>query len=108
MVPLKWGDVLSTLLPGAAALYAISPYFARLDAILQNLDKAGLVGANFNANRRFSTAVNLDLTLRRVEKIDGYGRQLRGWKHRPVAFLGRQPRFTRQFEKDGHLDQVLV
>src|SRR5258708_4159077 len=66
------------------------------------------VGVHLTANYRFSTPANLDLTLKRVEKGYGYGRQLGGWKHRPVAFLGRQPRFTRQFEKDGRLDQVLV
>ncbi|SRR6266550_1375999 len=30
MVSLKWGDVLSMLLPGAVALYAIAPYFPLL------------------------------------------------------------------------------
>jgi len=30
MVSLKWGDVLSMLLPGAVALYAIAPYFPQL------------------------------------------------------------------------------
>jgi hypothetical protein len=43
MVSLKWGDFLSTLLPGCVALFAISPYFGRLDAIAKNLDKAGPV-----------------------------------------------------------------
>ena len=43
MVSLKWGDFLSTLLPGAVALFAISPYFGRLRAIADDLNKAGPV-----------------------------------------------------------------
>src|ERR1019366_9579539 len=43
MVSLKWGDFLSTLLPGAVALFAVAPYFARLNAIIQNLNAAGPV-----------------------------------------------------------------
>jgi hypothetical protein len=41
MVPLKWGDVLSTLLPGAVALFAVAPYFRSLSYWFNNLDKAG-------------------------------------------------------------------
>jgi hypothetical protein len=41
MVPLKWSDVLSTLLPGAVALYAIAPVFPSLRDRLRNLDGAG-------------------------------------------------------------------
>ena len=41
MVSLKWGDFLSTLLPGAVALFAIAPYFPELNNVIQNLDKAG-------------------------------------------------------------------
>jgi hypothetical protein len=37
MVSLKWGDVLSTLLPGALALFAVAPFFPFLDARFRNL-----------------------------------------------------------------------
>lgn len=37
MVSLKWGDVLSTLLPGALALFAIASYFPSLDARMRSL-----------------------------------------------------------------------
>jgi hypothetical protein len=39
MVSLKWGDVLSTLLPGGLALFAIAPFFPLLDAYMNALDK---------------------------------------------------------------------
>ena len=41
MVSLKWGDVLSMLLPGAVALFAISPYFPLLDERIRKMDQAG-------------------------------------------------------------------
>ena len=41
MVPLKFGDLLSLLLPGAEALFAITPYFPTLNDIFNKLDKAG-------------------------------------------------------------------
>jgi fluoride ion exporter CrcB/FEX len=41
MVSLKWGDVLSTLLPGAVALFAVAPYFPTLKRWIDNLDKSG-------------------------------------------------------------------
>jgi hypothetical protein len=43
MVTLKWSDVLSMLLPGVVALYAIAPAFPSLQARLVNLDGAGTV-----------------------------------------------------------------
>jgi hypothetical protein len=39
MVPLKWGEVLSTLLPGAVALFAVAPYFPSLQHWFENIDK---------------------------------------------------------------------
>ena len=39
MVSLKWGDILSTLLPGALALFGVAPYFPLLDGYMKNLDK---------------------------------------------------------------------
>src|ERR1700674_5533036 len=54
------------------------------------------------------SARNLDFSPRGVEKVNRDGRQLRGRKHRPVAFLGRQSRLTCQVEKDGRFNQVLV
>src|SRR5690348_5203361 len=42
MVSLKWGDVLSMLLPGAVALYAIAPYFPQLqERINEIFDRTG-------------------------------------------------------------------
>jgi hypothetical protein len=41
MVSLKWGEVLSTLLPGALALYAIAPWFALLRDRMSKLDTIG-------------------------------------------------------------------
>ena len=41
MVSLKWGDVLSTLLPGTVALFAVSPYYPLLDEQIKNLNSAG-------------------------------------------------------------------
>jgi hypothetical protein len=41
MVPLKWGDVLSTLLPGAVALFAVAPCFPSLWSWFEKIDKAG-------------------------------------------------------------------
>lgn len=43
IVSLKWGDVLSTLLPGMVALFAIAPYFPALDRKMENLENVGLV-----------------------------------------------------------------
>jgi hypothetical protein len=40
MLSLKWGDVLSTLLPGAVALLAVAPYFPSLASRMENIDKA--------------------------------------------------------------------
>lgn len=45
MVSVKWGDVLSTLLPGVVALFAISPYFPSLKDRINDLDKIGIAGA---------------------------------------------------------------
>jgi hypothetical protein len=42
MVSLKWGEVLSTLLPGAVALFAIAPYFPVLSVWFEKLDKGGI------------------------------------------------------------------
>ena len=41
MVTLKWGDVLSMVLPGAVALFAVSPYFPLLDERIRKMDQAG-------------------------------------------------------------------
>jgi len=41
MVSIKWGDVLSTLLPGAVALFAVAQYFPALNGWIQNLNSAG-------------------------------------------------------------------
>ncbi len=38
MVSLKWGDVLSTLLPGSVALFAIAPYFPLLHEQMLHLN----------------------------------------------------------------------
>jgi multisubunit Na+/H+ antiporter MnhG subunit len=40
MVSLKWGDVLSLLLPGVVALFAISPYFPALYERVLKIDQA--------------------------------------------------------------------
>lgn len=42
MVSLKWGDVLSTVLPGAVAVFAIAPWFPPLWAIAIDLNHASL------------------------------------------------------------------
>ena len=42
MVSLKWGDVLSTLLPGAVALVAIAPFFPLLHEQILNPSGLGL------------------------------------------------------------------
>lgn len=42
MVPLKWGEVLSTLLPGAVAIFAIAPHFPTLANLFANIDKIGV------------------------------------------------------------------
>jgi hypothetical protein len=39
MVSLKWGDVLSTLLPGSLALFSIAPFFPSLNKVMLNLEK---------------------------------------------------------------------
>jgi hypothetical protein len=44
MVSLKWGEVLSTLLPGTVVLYAISPHIEWLDQRLGNLDSLQIGG----------------------------------------------------------------
>jgi len=44
MVSLKWGEVLSTLLPGAVALFAIAPYFPTLKDRIDHVSGAGLEG----------------------------------------------------------------
>ena len=41
MLSLKWGDVLSILLPGAVALFAVAPYFPSLANRMDSIDKAG-------------------------------------------------------------------
>lgn len=41
MIPAKFGDVLSTILPGALAIFAIAQYFPTLNDQIQKLDKAG-------------------------------------------------------------------
>lgn len=41
MVSLKWGDVLSHLLPGAVLLYAAAPLFPRLHALTTDPSKIG-------------------------------------------------------------------
>jgi hypothetical protein len=41
MVPLKWGTVISTLLPGALALFAIASFFPSLNAKIQNPEAIG-------------------------------------------------------------------
>lgn len=43
MVSLKWGDALSTLLPGALALFAIAGFFPLLDAKIHNVEQIGTV-----------------------------------------------------------------
>jgi hypothetical protein len=44
MFSVKWGDVLSMLLPGVIALVAVAPYSPLLESWLNNLDKYGLAG----------------------------------------------------------------
>ena len=46
MVSLRWGDVLSTLLPGSVALFAVSPHIPVVAARLENLNEIG-IGAGF-------------------------------------------------------------
>jgi hypothetical protein len=41
MVSLKWGDALSTLLPGALALFALAGFFPSLDARIHNVEQIG-------------------------------------------------------------------
>jgi hypothetical protein len=41
MVSLKWGDALSTLLPGALALFALAGFFPALDARIHNVEQIG-------------------------------------------------------------------
>jgi H+/gluconate symporter-like permease len=41
MVSLKWGDALSTLLPGALALFAVTGFFPPLDARIHNIEQVG-------------------------------------------------------------------
>ena len=41
MVSLKWGEVLSTLLPGAVAVFALSPYIPQLGNWFQRIDQIG-------------------------------------------------------------------
>jgi hypothetical protein len=41
MVSLKWGDALSTLLPGALALFALAGFFPSLDARIHNIEQIG-------------------------------------------------------------------
>jgi hypothetical protein len=38
MLSLKWGDVLSTLLPGAVALFAVAPFFPTLQRRIDQID----------------------------------------------------------------------
>lgn len=42
MVSLKWADVLSTLLPGTVALFAISSWFPMLNERIRNLKSVGV------------------------------------------------------------------
>jgi len=41
MVSLKWGDFLSTLLPGALALFALAGFFPAMDTRLHNIEQIG-------------------------------------------------------------------
>jgi hypothetical protein len=41
MVSLKWGDVLSTLLPGALVVFALAPYSQSLGGWLSKIDQVG-------------------------------------------------------------------
>lgn len=41
MVSLKWGDVLSTLLPGALALFALAGFVPTMDARIRNIEQIG-------------------------------------------------------------------
>lgn len=42
MVSLKWGDVLSTVLPGSVAVFAVAPMFPPFWALVVDLNNAGL------------------------------------------------------------------
>jgi drug/metabolite transporter (DMT)-like permease len=42
MVSLKWGEVLSTLLPGALALFGLACFFPAMDAKVHNIDQIGV------------------------------------------------------------------
>jgi hypothetical protein len=44
MVSLKWGDVLSTLLPGALALFALGAWFPLLNGGVEKLKDVGVAG----------------------------------------------------------------
>ena len=42
MVSLKWADVLSTLLPGSVAVFALAPYFPTLNQWINNIGETGI------------------------------------------------------------------
>lgn len=44
MLTLKWGEVLSTLLPGAVAVLAVAPAFPFLDSLIRNIDNVTVGG----------------------------------------------------------------
>lgn len=44
MLSLKWGDVLSTLLPGALALFALGAWFPLLNGGVESLKNVGVAG----------------------------------------------------------------
>jgi hypothetical protein len=44
MVSLKWGDVLSTLLPGSLALFALGAWYPLLNGGVENLRNVGVAG----------------------------------------------------------------
>ena len=42
MVSLRWGDILSTLLPGGVAVFALAPYFPTLNQWIDNIGETGV------------------------------------------------------------------
>lgn len=43
MIPLKWGTIISILLPGALALFALAGFIPRLNCLLENFKDIGTV-----------------------------------------------------------------
>ncbi|TMA94396.1 MAG: hypothetical protein E6J74_15445 [Deltaproteobacteria bacterium] len=75
MVSLKWGDILSTLLPGALALFGVAPYFPLLDGYMKNLDKINAASLPCRSlppwNDSLSYPVSVSLVKKQVTNILG-------------------------------------